>query len=67
MMLEDWGPLIITQLLLDLEYGEYLVDYILGGDYTGDSDGNDADIVNGGDRDDASTHDSGDIKDDASC
>ena len=67
MMLEDREPLTIKQFLLDLEYCEDLVDSILSGDENGDSDDNGADIVDEGDRDDASTNDGGDIEDDALC
>ena len=50
--------------LLDLEYGEDLVDSILSGD--GDEDGNsDINGVDDGDRDDASTSDNGDNAEDA--
>ena len=56
-MLEDCEPLTINQLLVDLEYDEDLVDSILSGDKGGHSNGNGADIVGDGDRDDASTSD----------
>ena len=55
------------QLLLDLKYCKDPVDYILSGDKNGDSDDNDADIVDDGDRDDASTNNGGDIEENASC
>jgi hypothetical protein len=64
MMLEDREPLTTKQFLLDLEYGEDLVDYILSGDNDGDRDGNG---IDDGDRDDASISDGGDNDDDASC
>ena len=39
MVLEDQEPLTIKQSLLDLEYGEDPLDFILNGDKDGDSDG----------------------------
>ena len=63
-MLEDREPLTIKQFLLDLEYGEDLVDYILSGDDDGDRDGNG---IDDGDRENASISDGGDNDDDASC
>ena len=62
----------IKQLVLDLEYGEDLVDSILSrnkdGDYDKDSNGHSNDNgVNDGDRDNASTNNGGDNKDDVLC
>ena len=67
MMLKDREPLTIKQLLLDIAYDKDLVDYILSGDENGDSDNNVANIVDGGNRDDASTNDNGDINDEVLC
>ena len=63
-MFEDREPLTIKQFLLDLEYGEDLVDHILSGDDGGDRDSNGTDD---GDRDDASISDCGDNRDGAWC
>ena len=65
--LEDQEPLTIKQLLLDLEYGKDLVDYIMSRDEDGDSNGSGANIVNDRDRDNASTNNGGDNKDDVLC
>ena len=57
----------LSRFLLDLEYGEDLVDSILSRDKDGDSNGNDVDVVDDGGRNDTSTNDGGDIEDDALC
>ena len=66
-MLEDREPLTITQLLLDLEYGKDLVDSVLSKDKDGDSNVNGANIIDNWDRDNASTGNGRDIKNNASC
>ena len=66
-MLEDREPLTIKQFLLDLKYGEDMVDYILRGDNDGDEDGDsNGNGIDDRDRDNARTSDGGDNEDDAS-
>ena len=62
--LKDCELLTTNQFLLNLEYGEDLVEYILNGDDDRDRDGNG---INDGDRDDDSISNDGDNNDDASC
>ena len=57
----------VKKLLVDLDCGEAPVDSIPNRDEDGDSDGNGADIVNDGGRDDTNTRAGGDMEDDTSC
>ena len=57
----------ITQLLVDLKYGEDLLDSILSGDKDGDSNDKSVEVVNDRGRDNVSTSDGRDIEEYASC